>query len=206
MLREAKSLVSIELKQDAFLQCLIMKEIYDMNNVHFLLGNYNYYLMPKKFPNVPAIEFKHFHRHYDLIIASGVLYHSTDPYRFLTAIMHKCDSFFVWTQYYKPTLLQNKGEEFTGKKEMIHVGPNGVEYHGYKRIYTEHVLGQGDKFIGGEDSYAYWLDKDELFSFIRASGFIVGEEDVPAEHMRELPNGPAMVFYAHRKGTKKMLR
>lgn len=196
----AASLLAIEVKQDAILQCLVIKEIYGLSNVHFLLGDFNKYLGMIR--GGARARIPHHRSHYDLVAASGVLYHMTKPYAFLRSVLATTDTLYVWTHVYKPSLLEplpptrpvSKAEEFTGEPEVLYT-KDDRQFRGFKRIYTDHVLGLGGQFIGGAEAFSYWLPKEDLFAFVELCGFNV----VHVAFEQELEFGPAIAFIAQRK-------
>ena len=60
--KRVKSLTSIESNRHSFLKCLIVKNLFGMNSVNFLLGDFCKYLEKNS-------------ETFDFVIASGVLYH-----------------------------------------------------------------------------------------------------------------------------------
>ena len=69
----AKSVVAVEGLKSAYLKCLVAKEVLGIKSAQFLLGNF-----------VPWLEREA--RTFDLIWASGVLYHSNEPLKLLQLI------------------------------------------------------------------------------------------------------------------------
>src|SRR5215207_5994601 len=74
MLHEAgASVTSIESSSRSYLKCLVVKEILHLNRAHFHLGDFVPYLAETR-------------DRYDLVMASGVLYHTLDPLHVLERI------------------------------------------------------------------------------------------------------------------------
>ena len=67
------SVVAVESNTRAYLKCLVVKELLDLQRCHFLLGDFVPYLQetPERF---------------ELLLASGVLYHSPDPLAMLALL------------------------------------------------------------------------------------------------------------------------
>lgn len=82
----AAQILSIEANKDAFLRCLVLKEAFNIN-ARFLCGDFEKYLLARP-PRV------------DVILASGVLYHMTQPLKLIEAMAATADSICVWTHYY----------------------------------------------------------------------------------------------------------
>ena len=62
----ASKVISVEANNREFLKCLIVKQMLDLKNVKFLFGDFNRYLEQQE-------------RRFDVVVASGVLYHMTNP-------------------------------------------------------------------------------------------------------------------------------
>ena len=88
----AASVTAVEANPRAFLRCLIAKNLLDMKNSRFLLGDFTEYL-------------KNTDKSYDLIFASGVLYHMTKPAELLELISGKARRVFLWTHVYDEALI-----------------------------------------------------------------------------------------------------
>ena len=89
MLHEAgaAAIDAIEANVLAFVRCLVVKETLRLDRARFHLGDFMKWLEA-----APA--------RYDLVVASGVLYHSHDPVRLLELICEKADAVFLWTHYF----------------------------------------------------------------------------------------------------------
>ncbi|HEX4749663.1 MAG TPA: hypothetical protein VH302_08995 [Bryobacteraceae bacterium] len=182
MLEQAgcRSIRSIEGNPRAYLKCLVMKEVVGLQHTHFLCGDFVEYLRsgPERA---------------DALIASGVLYHMTNPAELLYLISRVTDCVFLWTHYYdapalerhpsiKRKLTKQTEAEFAGFRHTLH----RYEYwssFGLKR------------FIGGPNPHAFWMERDAVLGCLRFFGFdsITTGFDEP-EH----PDGPAFAVIARR--------
>ena len=88
----ARSVLAMESNTNAFLRCLIVKEILCMKKVRFLCGDFRQFLSSNE-------------QHFDVVFASGVLYHMTNPVRLLFDISRSCRKVFLWTHYYDRALI-----------------------------------------------------------------------------------------------------
>ena len=70
---DANKVTAIEANKRALLKCLVIKELLQLDRVEFKLGDFNSYL-------------KDSDTQYDLICASGVMYHLSDPLTFIEQI------------------------------------------------------------------------------------------------------------------------
>ena len=82
--RNANSIVAIEANTRAFLKCLCIKEILDLDRVKFKLGDFIQFLETDD-------------TNYDMVFASGVLYHMEEPLKLLKLISRASDRAFIWT-------------------------------------------------------------------------------------------------------------
>ncbi len=170
----ADKITAIESNQRAFLKCLIIKEAFGLSKVQFLLGDFIEY-----FKNDP--------QKYDSIIASGVLYHMTNPVLLLKLISNISDKLFIWTHYFDPTILRGN-KQFSGETVDI----EGSKFVGSKRYYAEALGWAG--FCGGSSEHAVWLGRDEILRLLQKLGYKI---EVGFDH-RDHPNGPAFALCAVR--------
>jgi hypothetical protein len=82
----AASVTAIEANRRAHLKCLVMKEILGTERVRALLGDCSGYEAPNP--------------RYDLAVASGILYHMTDPVTLLARLARAADRLYLFTSYY----------------------------------------------------------------------------------------------------------
>lgn len=167
----AEAILAIEANVEAFLKCLIVKEVCDLKRARFMLGDFVQYL------NQTMDRF-------DLVFCSGVLYHLSDPVsviRSIAGVTRKC---FVWTHYFDP-------EHYIGPPRDTIV----------KDGFTLYQLEYGDmhnpNFWGGNKPIASWMTKEHVLRAFCEAGFAAIDivEDSP-EH----PNGAAFTFTARMPG------
>ena len=176
----AKKITSIEANTRAFLKCLCIKEIFDLNRVEYKLGDFVSFL---KETDVT----------FDLVIACGVLYHMMNPIELLELISQVTDKVFIWTHYYDREII-------TGNKMLsFKFGPlESFEYRGdmylaAKQSYEKALDWSG--FCGGAQPTSKWLCRDSIINCLQKLGFskiTIGFDD-PSH-----PNGPAFAIYAKR--------
>jgi hypothetical protein len=75
---------AIEANKLAYIKCLISKEIFKLSNTSFYLGDFVQWLEQTDTT-------------YDLIVASGVLYHMREPLRLLQAMAKRTRTIYLWT-------------------------------------------------------------------------------------------------------------
>lgn len=178
---EPAVLDAVEANRLSFLRCLVVKEIVGLKTARFHLGDAQLWLEDR--PD-----------RYDLIVASGVLYHMQDPIRFLRAMATRTDSLFLWTHYVDdeamPPADPRRGA-FVSNPETVE--ENGVSVVMYPRTY----LGawKSAAFCGGMHDIHRWIDKASLLNLLRAYGF----DDIEVwGDQPDHPYGPAFCVYAKR--------
>lgn len=176
----AKKITSIEANTRAFLKCLCIKEIFDLNRIEFKLGDFVSFLK-----ETDVI--------FDLVIACGVLYHMMNPIELLELISQVTDKVFIWTHYYDREIIT------TNKVLSLKFGPlEAFEYRGdmymaAKQSYENALDWLG--FCGGAQPTSKWLCRDSIINCLQKLGFsriTIGFDDT--SH----PNGPAFAICAER--------
>ena len=169
----AESVVSIEANVEAYLKCLIVKELLGLKRCRFLLGDFVEYLAQTS-------------ERFDLIFASGVLYHLPDPVRLLKLLAEHADRCFIWTHYYDEA--NYPGPERTARSADF--GDRHFTYHEFEYPDMETA-----KFWGGNRPKNVWMPKQDLLDALSWVGFssvhILSEE--PAHE-----NGACMTIAASR--------
>ncbi|MEK7424193.1 MAG: methyltransferase domain-containing protein [Actinomycetota bacterium] len=182
MLERAGAFVTaVEANTRAYMKCLIVKELVQLQRSRFLLGDY--------LPYMEATD-----RRFDLTMASGVLYHAPDPLRLLRAIARVSDRVGIWTHYYDPAIT---GPESAHARVFVEppytAGVAGVEVSLHPRHYLEALQLQG--FCGGSAPSAAWMELEGIVDVLRGLGFTeveIGETDLAHAH------GPCVLLYAQR--------
>lgn len=154
--------LAVEANTEAFLKCLVVKELLELRS-RFLCGD--------------VLEFlEHSDSRYDLIFASGVLYHMTDPVRLIRLISTHSDKCFLWTHYHNGNRGKFRARAYSG--HGFHTTLHELHY-GY--------TGSG-KFWGGNRPTAAWMQRDEIIRAFRFFGMrhhaVLGED-------QDHPAGPA---------------
>lgn len=160
---------AVEANAAAYLKCLVVKEALGLK-ARFLLGDFVEHLKSGAGP-------------YDLIFASGVLYHMPSPLELIRLIAGATDRCFVWTQYFEESRCPGR----TGEPASL----DGFSATYRRRAYD----GKGAGFWGGNQTTASWMSKDDILGAFAHFGLtdITVIEDQPAH-----PNGPAVTFAARR--------
>jgi SAM-dependent methyltransferase len=173
----AATVISIESSRINFLKCLVVKNIYGLTAT-FLHGDFQKFLMSA--PN-----------RFDVCWASGVLYHMTNPIELLNGIRRVADTAFIWTHYYDEQILarDNYAQFFDPSRNRI------IEFEGRRICLHHRNYNQiaGSYFSGGEDSYSYWLKRDDIMFILNRLGYNSIEVGIDNPNH---PPGPAMFFLA----------
>ena len=172
---------AIEANKLSYLRCLVVKELLGMKTARFFLGDFSEWLDKSE-------------ERYDLIVASGVLYHMIDPIALIRSIARRTDSLFFWTHYVSDEAMP-KGDPrrgaLIGQVEVHEV--EGVPVRLYKRSYWG--AWKSKAFCGGPHDLHRWIQKDDLVALIRALGF----DDVRIAHDEpHHANGPSFSIFARR--------
>jgi SAM-dependent methyltransferase len=168
--RLGAEVIAIEGNAEAYLKCLIVKEVLGMR-AKFLLGDFGRYL--------DGVE-----RPFDVVFASGVLYHMEEPLRLIERICRAGDNAFLWTHYYDPERCQG----FQGAV----IAHGGVSVEHFRKGYGDQSHG---RFWGGLDDAACWLPRDEIVRAFKAFGHTnVDVLEANPDH----PHGPCFTIATSR--------
>ena len=175
----AVHVTAIESSIENFLKCLVIKNIFDLN-AKFLHGDFEIY--------EPDVLF-------DIVWASGVLYHLVKPVEFLERIAPWSNNVFLWTQYFDASIL---GPSHGGSGNFNAANDKVVTFRGrdirlHWRSYMENA--DATNFSGGSEQYSYWLELDDIMLIFREMGFASITMGINNPHH---PPGPACFFVAQR--------
>ena len=145
----AKSIIAIEGLKSAYLKCLITKEVLGIKSANFLLGNFVAWLENER-------------RRFDVIWASGVLYHMTEPLRLLQLIAEHTDNVFLWTHFYLDDAVPSYAR-------IRHVPFAGKMVAQFERPYL--MIGRSRTLCGGVYSGRAWLRRSDLLDALRILDF-----------------------------------
>ena len=173
----AKSIVAVEANSKAFLKCLCVKEVLNLDKAKFLLGDFNSYM------ETTAEQF-------DVLFASGILYHMTDPVHTLKLISNRCEKVFLWTHYYDDVL--RTSEQLKKKYGSVETASyDGWQYEYVTQSYLEAL--NSNAFCGGSAPTSKWLTRKSLLAALEQFGF--KHSKIEFDHAKH-PNGPALAVCA----------
>jgi len=176
----AESVTAIDGNPRAYLKCLVLKEVLGLHRSHFLCGNFVEYLRATP----PKVDF---------VVASGVLYHMTNPVQLIELISRVTDCVFIWTHYYDETAVAKKPEI---RRKLI--GQHSAEYGGFRHILHRYEYWGSfglKRFIGGPNPHSFWMERKAILDCLRYFGFqsiTTNFEEI--DH----PDGPALALVARR--------
>lgn len=176
---------AIEGNHEAFLRSLIVKNALDLRAT-FLLGDF-------------ARSFGSDNR-WDLVVASGVLYHMSDPVGLLRQIASSADRVYLWTHYFEPDI--GKWHPATAQRigskwiidETIVERIKDRDVRMVPMLYQEALGWAG--FCGGPERFARWIYKEDLLAILRALGF--DSVEVAFDDPGHI-NGPSFSIFAKRR-------
>lgn len=179
----ARSVLAIEANRQAFLKCLIVKELRGLRDASFMLGDFMGF-------------FSNDTRRWPLIVASGVLYHMADPLQLLQALAERTDTLFLWTHVIDDTAMP-QGDARRG----LVAGVENITWRGRALRYHRRVpYGPGQQqdpvFCGGIAHAPAWMERDALLQVLGALGF----DDVRVAHEQpDHAGGPSLSILARRR-------
>jgi|TARA_B110000495_G_scaffold197627_1_gene208201 hypothetical protein len=169
----AKLIRGIEGNADAYLRCLVVKELLNLKAARFELGNFVDFL--REGDEV-----------FDIGVASGVFYHMKNPVELIELLSRRVKSLFVWTHYYDAELVEAKEHvrcKFSGSWTASH---KGFEHCLHAYGYGAALSWKG--FCGGGSESCNWMEKPEMLRAFEYFGFEIVEEKLEADHV----HGPAV--------------
>ncbi|HEY4282548.1 MAG TPA: class I SAM-dependent methyltransferase [Chthoniobacterales bacterium] len=155
----AAEVVAVEGNNINFLKCLVSKNALKLKTC-FLHGGFLEYL-------------QNTNERFDLIWASGVLYHSEDPLELLEQVGCRTDRIFLWTHYFSETSHESgHAGGFIEQKNVEHVR-RGERYLLHHRSYRLEQFKDGIPlhYEGGQKNFSLWMERNDIDRMLRALGF-----------------------------------
>ncbi len=154
----AASVLGVEGNARSFLKCLLVKEEANLHRARFLYGDIVEYLEETL-------------DQFDVIVASGVLYHMTEPLRLLSLIKKHTDRAFIWTGFYQRDVMASAyGESFAARfGDGVEIERDGYKCLAYPQYYQDAV--NNPDFSGGSLAYSLWLTKEDIIGYLNHIGF-----------------------------------
>jgi hypothetical protein len=178
----AGSVTAIEANRDAYLKCLIVKELFGLQRCSFLSGDVVEYL-------------KATDEQFDVCWCAGILYHMVDPVQLVDLASQRASRLYLWTHYYdaaKLALSENKGRAFANGT------PREAVYKGYRhQLHRQDYGGTNGLrgFWGGTRPFSNWLTLEGLMGALEHFGWSEVRTEVDEDH----PHGPSINLVAVRR-------
>lgn len=177
--------VAVEANAGAFLRCLIVKNHLNLS-ARFLLGDFE------------KLEYSSVK--YDLIVASGILYHLKNPVEFISKISDSTDRLFIWTHYFEPDFSKwnPKLKTYLNGGKWEYEQPLSIIFdcNIFKLIKQNYGAAlDWSGFCGGLDDYSYWMYKDELLDLLNRVGY--KKVNIAFDHA-DHENGPCFCLYCEK--------
>jgi hypothetical protein len=176
----ADRVTAIEANMDAYLKCLIVKEILGLERCSFLCGDAVEYLRVTEEP-------------FDVGWCAGFLYHMTEPVQLIDLLSQRASRLYMWTQYYDADKLPpevRNGPFANGQvTEAVH---KGYRHHLHRHEYGYSTRLRG--FWGGTRTHSNWLTLDDILGALEHFGWRDIQTQVDERHQ----NGPAVNLVATR--------
>jgi hypothetical protein len=160
----AASVVSVEACVAAYLKCLVVKELLGLDRVRFLFGDFMAFLAESD-------------ETFDLVLASGVLYHQRDPIECIRRLALRSDCVYFWTHFYDDVMPETNivRQEYFRRTRAPAV--DGFSCDLFRLDYDAYV--PGIKYRGSLDDHAHWLRKADLLACLDYFG--LGAIEILAE-------------------------
>ena len=181
MTQRGATVTAIESNMRSWMRCLIVKDRLNLTGATFLLGDFLPYLAAAP----PPVDF---------VLASGVLYHMTEPVEFLRALCAVSDTVGLWTHYYDAAVVLDRygADKFDATPRKL-TTPHGRTVELYEQRYLKALEWGG--FCGGSAPTSSWLRREDILGVIEDEGFIYETFLDQLDH----PNGPAFCVFARRR-------
>lgn len=158
----ASEIVAVEANTRAYLKCLVSKELLGIPAGRFLCGDFVSYLA-----DLAARDAEKF----DLCLASGVLYHLTDPVTALALMREASDRLILWTHYYNEELIASRADLAVKFPDRTVAERLGFRHTLYRQEYQGSLDHQG--FCGGSAEASNWMSREDILGALDHVGYEV---------------------------------
>jgi len=176
----AADVLAIEGNTRAYLKCLVVKELLGMPAARFVCGDFIAFLRGAG-------------ERFDVVFASGVLYHMVDPVELIARLAAVSDAVFLWTHYYDQALLEANPATAHRVVAGTPAEHGGFHHHLHRHEYATALDSQG--FCGGSRPYSHWLTREDILTALAHFGL----GDIETSHEQpDHQHGPAFCVLARR--------
>lgn len=181
----AASIESVEGNSVNFMKCLILKNVFGLK-VRYVFGDFIAHLERVQGP-------------FDMSWASGVLYHQVEPLRLLQLLAKKSSAIYLWTHYYDAQRI----EQLAAPDRALFIdaghvmkGLDGFQCMHYQRSYDipQYQFNIPANWEGGNQAFAYWLEVEDIFAFLKSQGF----HNINIDKFSDVHGLPCVSFLARR--------
>jgi SAM-dependent methyltransferase len=183
----ARRILAVEANSINFLKCLCVKELYGLDRAHFLLGDIAAYVgtCPERF---------------DVVWASGVLYHLQNPMHFIECVAGLAPYAYVWTHYFDASAMAAlddvQARHFVPNADVVRrYGERDVVLHARSYLIPDYADNVPAYWEGGLDELTYWLEKDDIVWLFERAGMTIERIEFDDTSINGLP---AFAFVARR--------
>jgi phospholipid N-methyltransferase len=166
----AKEVIAVEGLSDCFLKCLIVKEAFNLSKAKFIFGDFCNYVAD------------YTGEKFDFVLASGVLYHQSNPAKLIHDLARITDSVVVWSQV--------ANEEHPCKDESC-IYTRGERYLG-KTMYWGDLRLRSEEYCASLGTEAFWMYADEMRRCFKDAGF----DRIIEKPIDPTPHGDCLLFVA----------
>ena len=177
----AEHVTAVEANRDAYLKCLVVKELLGLGRCSFLCGDVTEFLRSTD-------------EQFDLCWCAGILYHMVEPVELLELISTRARRLYIWTHYYDAAQLapgQDKSRAFSAGVATR------AQRAGFGYTLHRHDYGAATRFRtfwGGTRGFSNWLELEDLVGALEHFGWRDIETKLDETH----PHGPAVDLVARR--------
>jgi hypothetical protein len=174
----ARSVTAIEAHRDAYLRCLVSKELLNIERVKFLYGDAIAFLRSD-----PGF--------FDISVACGFLYHMINPVELLRMLCQKSSAVFLWTVYWDPEFNRLHPAKAAATGEVSPSVHEGFRHILHRQDYGN--VSDYSRFWGGPAPYANWMELPHILEAFPFFGF-----SRVHYQLENNPNGSALRLVAAR--------
>jgi len=151
----AKESVGIEAREVSWLRCELVRKLARLQNLKFVRGDV-------------MVELARWPSSFDVVFASGILYHVTDPHQLLSDIFAACRGAVLIDTH----VARREAPSHVCSEEIVSRTFGGKSYQG--RLFPEvsDTARESQLWAAwGPNNTSFWLLEDELLTMMRAIGF-----------------------------------
>lgn len=175
----AEQVLALDACAMSYLKCLVVKDLCKLSRVDFRYGDFMAFMASDT-------------ASYDLIVASGVLYHQRDPIACIERMAARSDKVFLWTHYYADDI----HSDHLRADMFVHapaIPRDGFNCDLFRLDYATYL--PDTKYRGGVDDHVHWMRREDILACLRHYGYTDIEV---AFDQTEHPFGPNFALLAKR--------